>query len=533
VLYAGFTALCESYTKPDETGVCSTDQLTKCLNDYLGRIIDGILSGGGDVFKFAGDAFLALWPCHKAQLTQVVPSVLQTSLNIQEKCTDYKTDKGVQLRLKIGLAAGVMDVFVIGGNESKQYALTGQAIDDVNVAQNLASAGGVVLSPAAQDACCDYSFHGRVIKHGYMQVTRMSPPVQPSDKESLLSSFRNQSSLSISQQTLYSSNSNQLLPNVKENQKTDDFTNLTLEEQESLKTYLPKAVMSKFDDGQSLDWLSEMRVVSVLFINVPGIDTKRDPGVAMEQLQLVFTVIHKNVTRLDGSVNKFFMFDKGCTFLAIFGLPGQKHENDPARALRAARQIFLHLEEREMSCKIGVTTGRAFCGVVGHAERHEFTVIGSSVNMAARLMMAFPGRVTCDELSMKRSGITSKLFKRIVPDKPLKGIKDVGFLYSYSTEIHHDHFFSSMDKTAAYNEAAQQAIDTLVGRKQEIEYFETELNKLTKYHEEAWRDPTCVIIEGFMGIGKTKLLKIFKVYCVNSKTFYWCHAFYLLALFII
>lgn len=51
---------------------------------------------------------------------------------------------------------------------------------------------------------------------------------------------------------------------------------------------------------------------------------------------------------LSGSVNKLFMFDKGCTFLAIFGLPGEKHENDPARALRAARQIFIHLEERDM-----------------------------------------------------------------------------------------------------------------------------------------------------------------------------------------
>ena len=43
-----------------------------------------------------------------------------------------------------------------------------------------------------------------------------------------------------------------------------------------------------------------MRIVSVLFINVPGVDTKRDPDVALEQLQLIFTVIHKNVTRLDG-----------------------------------------------------------------------------------------------------------------------------------------------------------------------------------------------------------------------------------------
>lgn len=49
-----------------------------------------------------------------------------------------------------------------------------------------------------------------------------------------------------------------------------------------------------------------------------------------------------------GSVNKMFMFDKGCTFLAIFGLPGEKHENGPARALRAARQIFIHLQERQL-----------------------------------------------------------------------------------------------------------------------------------------------------------------------------------------
>ena len=55
--------------------------------------------------------------------------------------------------------------------------------------------------------------------------------------------------------------------------------------------------------------------------------------------------------------------------------------------------------------------------------------------MAARLMMAFPGSVTCDGLSMKHSGINSKLFKRVVPDKPLKGIEDAGSLYSYSTEI--------------------------------------------------------------------------------------------------
>lgn len=39
----------------------------------------------------------------------------------------------------------------------------------------------------------------------------------------------------------------------------------------------------------------------------------------------------------------------------------------------------------------GVTSGSTFCGVVGHAHRHEYTVIGRTVNLAARLMIHYPG----------------------------------------------------------------------------------------------------------------------------------------------
>ena len=50
------------------------------------------------MLKFAGDALLALWPCQKTQFSLVVPSVLQTSLDIQAKCHDYKIDKGIKLQ---------------------------------------------------------------------------------------------------------------------------------------------------------------------------------------------------------------------------------------------------------------------------------------------------------------------------------------------------------------------------------------------------------------------------------------------------
>lgn len=65
---------------------------------------------------------------------------------------------------------------------------------------------------------------------------------------------------------------------------------------------------------------------------------------------------------------------QGCTFLCIFGLPHAKHEDDTTRALRAAKDIFNNLSSLQLQhYSIGVTTGVAFCGVVGHPQRHEYT----------------------------------------------------------------------------------------------------------------------------------------------------------------
>ena len=166
------------------------------------------------------------------------------------------------------------------------------------------------------------------------------------------------------------------------------------------------------------------------------------------------------------------MFDKGCTFLAIFGMPGEKNENDPARALRAARHIFIHLQEQGirfviLANRVGIDLISLFAAsVAASALRREkhfaelsvirdvtnspvsrtqriqkqrslffFLVIGSSVNLAARLMMAFSGNVVCDEKTMKTSGLNTKLFREAEPKTPLKGISDAGKLYFYSTDI--------------------------------------------------------------------------------------------------
>ena len=58
-----------------------------------------------------------------------------------------------------------------------------------------------------------------------------------------------------------------------------------------------------------------------------------------------------------------------------------------------ALAMMVGLGEQKVKASIGITTGPTFCGVIGHiANRREYTVIGDTINTAARLMQAASDR---------------------------------------------------------------------------------------------------------------------------------------------
>ena len=58
-MISGFTKLSEKYSKKGRKG---PEFLAFCLNGYMELLINIIKKNGWDIFKFAGDALLVIWP---------------------------------------------------------------------------------------------------------------------------------------------------------------------------------------------------------------------------------------------------------------------------------------------------------------------------------------------------------------------------------------------------------------------------------------------------------------------------------------
>jgi class 3 adenylate cyclase/tetratricopeptide (TPR) repeat protein len=148
------------------------------------------------------------------------------------------------------------------------------------------------------------------------------------------------------------------------------------------------------------------------------------------------------IHRYGGIVNKIDMYTHGDKLMALFGAP-VAHEDDPERAVRCALELRVALAEANAEIapllrgeqqliavepeflhqKIGINTGVVFAGQVGSAQRHEYTVMGQPVNLAARLMgAAEPGS---NALSPSTSrAVAAHIALRDLASVQLKGIPD-------------------------------------------------------------------------------------------------------------
>lgn len=152
-----------------------------------------------------------------------------------------------------------------------------------------------------------------------------------------------------------------------------------------------------FDGQQSVLFkkpVAELRTVYTMFI-MPKIceelsnDGPNENESLYNLLNDIMTVTCRILDTFGGHMRQFIMDDKGIVLIANFGLPGSTFPHLVAeRGLPATIAIQGALEaELKVETRIGATLGKvAYCGVIGGKLRHEYSVLGPSINLAARLM---------------------------------------------------------------------------------------------------------------------------------------------------
>jgi adenylate cyclase len=137
----------------------------------------------------------------------------------------------------------------------------------------------------------------------------------------------------------------------------------------------------------------EKRPITVLFSDIRGFTTMSEsmtPDAIAQLLSDYFTEMVEVIFEHGGTLDKFI----GDAMMALWGAP-IAHDDDPDRALQAAlamQAALGQLNERwaaagrqTISVGIGINYGEVFAGNIGSHRRLEYTVIGDSVNVAARL----------------------------------------------------------------------------------------------------------------------------------------------------
>jgi len=171
-----------------------------------------------------------------------------------------------------------------------------------------------------------------------------------------------------------------------------------------LARHIPETLAKRIRSAGAI--AGERKRATVFFCDLVGstaIAEHLDPELYRELLDRYLELVFKEIYRFEGIVNQL----AGDGLMALFGAP-IAHEDAPERAVRAALAIQSALGELStrlvaeggvaLHARIGIHTGIVVAGTVGNDLKMDYTAIGDTTNLAARLQaLAEPGAIVISE----------------------------------------------------------------------------------------------------------------------------------------
>jgi len=276
-------------------------------------------------------------------------------------------------------------------------------------------------------------------------------------------------------------------------------------------SYTPKFLADKIlTTRSSLE--GERKLVTVLFADVANYTSmaeKLDPEEVHQIMDGCFQILMDEIHRYEGTINQF----TGDGVMALFGAP-VAHEDHAQRACYAALSIQKAIEEYankiegergvEFKIRIGLNSGPVIVGSIGDDLRMDYTAVGDTTNLAARIQQAAkPGEVWASQGT--RNIIQDYFHDETVGEFPLKGKAAQQPLYRILSE--------RPDVRTRFEAGLVRGITELVGRRPEMEALRSVFER-AKEGEGQVAD-----VVGEAGVGKSRLLYEFQTALGKEATF--------------
>jgi class 3 adenylate cyclase/tetratricopeptide (TPR) repeat protein len=335
---SGFTALSEKLAARGRVGA---EELTEVLSRVFGEMLDLASARGGTLLKFGGDALLLLFESSD-HAVQAASAAVEMRAALR-KAVEIPTSVGkVRLRMSQGLHSGEVHLFRAVGSHI-ELIVAGPAASWVTEMEGTAEASEIVVSDATRNLLPEGSVTERK-GEGWLLKWR-TPRVEPCG-------FVGMDAVASGDPIL-----------------------------------VPAALR---DHLAAITPDPEHRQATVAFVKLIGIDHRIQALGPVDTASDLSAFIAAATEIADEEGVTFLATDvdlDACKVILVAGVPSTEVDEE-GRMLRTVRRIAD--VDTPFHVKIGVNRGHVFSGEVGSTHRATFTIMGDTVNVAARLMAAAP-----------------------------------------------------------------------------------------------------------------------------------------------
>ena len=328
---SGFTRMSEILAAKGKVG---SEEVTEVLNAAFTELLDIAMLDGGDLLRFGGDALFLVYTGdeHAARACRSAYDMRDALDEFSEKSSP------TPLSMSVGVATGSIEGF-LAGSTNQEFMILGEVGTEVVILQTAAEPGEILISRATAESIGGLAVGGEKAGGFLLEDTPDAEFVEPGE---------------------------------------DVATPTGVDLARFIPLRLRPHLTLSFNEG-------EHRLATIAFVKfarVDGLLNEKGPAAVQDALDNLLEIAQDAAERYQITFLATDVDDDGGKMILVTGVP-ERSDSPEERLLRAVHEIVG--TQTELSLHAGIARGHVFAGDLGASFRRVYTVMGDSVNLAARL----------------------------------------------------------------------------------------------------------------------------------------------------